>query len=145
MEHRIENEIKREICKFNDTLFSLIRNVDRELELDENTFTIIENSNKFLIFCAVKDYEKKDVGDPVCVVYDEDARRNSALPPVYYGRSLAQYRKVYEKTSGQCQIIKKKTKNNFRPEDSLWYYKLNGFVIYEKFDGSFGLSKNVMG
>jgi hypothetical protein len=142
MKKNIQFQIKNEICKFNNTIFNLINGVDNQLELDEETFTIIENSNKLLIFCAVKDYEEKKIGDPVCIVYDEGAVRDPNAPPVFYGRSLAQYRKVYEKSTGRCLVINKKKADQFLPENALWYYKINGHVIFENSDGSLGLSKN---
>lgn len=142
MRENIQSEIKAEICRFNDRIFNIINRVDRHLELDEETFTIIENSNKLLIFCAVKDYKKKKAGDPVCVVYDEGAVRDPDAPPVLYGRSLAQYKKVYEKSSGRCLTISKKVPDQFLPENVVWYYKMNGHVIFENPDGSVGLSKN---
>lgn len=62
MKKRIQYQIKSEICKFNDTIFNIINGADQRLELDEETFTIIENSNKLLIFCAVKNFEKRNRG-----------------------------------------------------------------------------------
>ena len=142
MGENIQSQIKAEICKFNERIFNIINGVDRQLELDEETFTIIENSNKLLIFCAVKNYKEKKIGDPVCIVYNEGAIRDPDAPPVFYGRSLAQYRKVYEKSSGRCLTINKKVSDQFLPEDAIWYYKINGHVIFENPDGSVGLSKN---
>ena len=142
MKENIKSQIKIEICKFNDTIFNIINKVDQRLDLDEETFTIIENSDKLLIFCAVKHFEEKKIGDPVCIVYNEGAIRDPGAPPVFYGRSLAQYRKVYEKSSGMCQIINKKKSDQFLPENAIWYYKINGHVIFENPDGSLGLSKN---
>lgn len=77
-------------------------------------------SNKLLIFCAVKNYKEKEIGDPVCVVYDEGAIRDPDAPPVLYGRSLAQYRKVYEKSTGRCLTINKEVSDQFLPEDATW-------------------------
>ncbi|MBU0991613.1 MAG: hypothetical protein KJ737_03875 [Proteobacteria bacterium] len=142
MSENIKYQIKGEICKFNDTIFSIIKEIDQKLDLDEETFTIIENSNKLLIFCTVKNFEAKKVGDPVCVIYNEGANREPDTQPVYYGRSLAQYRKVYEKSTGRCLIINKKKPDQFLPEDALWYYKINGHVIFENPDGSLGVSRN---
>lgn len=142
MKKSIQSQIKDEIIKFNDAIFNIINGVDQELELDEETFTIIENSNKLLIFCAVKNYKEKEIGDPVCVIYNEGAIRDPDAPPVLYGRSLAQYRKVYEKSAGRCLTINKKVSEQFLPEDATWYYKINGHVIFENSDGSVGLSKN---
>lgn len=142
MKESIQYQIKSEICKFNETMFNIIKDVDRKLELDEETFTIIENSDKLLIFCAVKNFEKKNVGDPVFVIYNEGAIRESDAPPVFYGRSLAQYRKVFENSTGQCSIISKETSDQFLPDDAVWYYKINGHVVFEKQDGSLGVSKN---
>jgi hypothetical protein len=141
MRKNAQTRIKTEICKFNDSIFSIINGIDRRLELDEETFTIIENSDKLVIFCAVKDFEEKSIGDPVCVVYDEGAVRAPGTPPVLYGRSLAQYRKVYEKSTGRCLVINKKKSDQFLPEKTTWYYKINGHVIFENPDGSLGLSK----
>jgi hypothetical protein len=143
MKRTIHSKIKTEICKFNDTIFNIINKVDRQLELDVETFTIIENFDKLLIFCAVKNFEEKKVGEPVCVIYNEGAIRDPEAPPVFYGRSLAQYRKVYEKSTGRCLVINKKKAEQFLPENSLWYYKINDHVIFENEDGSLGLSKNV--
>jgi len=142
MRENVQSRIKTEICKFNDSIFNIINGVDHQLELDEETFTIIENSNKLLIFCAVKNFEKKEIGDPVCIVYDEGAVRDPGTPPVLYGRSLAQYRKVYEKSTGRCLVINKKKPDQFLPEKTAWHYKINGHVIFENPDGSLGLSKN---
>jgi hypothetical protein len=142
MNNHPQSRIKSEICKFNDSIFNIINDVDRQLELDEETFTIIENSDKLLIFCAVKGFEKKAVGDPVCIVYDEGAVRDPGTPPMLYGRSLAQYRKVYEKSTGRCLVINKKTSDQFLPEKAAWYYKINGHVIFENPDGSLGLSRH---
>jgi hypothetical protein len=142
MKEKIQSRIKNEICKFNDSIFNIINGVDQALELDENTFTIIENSNKMLIFCAVKNFEKKEIGAPVCVIYNEGAIREPGEPPVFYGRSLAQYKKVYEKSTGECFVLKKKKSDKFLPENATWYYKINGHVIFENQDGSLGMSKN---
>jgi hypothetical protein len=142
MKEKIQYQIKSEICKFNDTIFNIINGADQRLELDEETFTIIENSNKLLIFCAVKNFEKKEIGDPVCIIYNEGAIRDPDEPPVFYGRSLAQYRKVYKKSTGRCLIINKNKPDHFLPDKALWYYKINGHVIFENRDGSLGLSKN---
>ena len=142
MRENIQSQIKAEICKFNERIFDIINGVDQQLELDEDTFTIIENSDKLLIFCAVKNYKEKKVGDPVCVVYNEGAVRDPDAPPVFYGRSLAQYKKVYEKSVGRCQTVSKQVPDRFLPENTTWYYKINGHVIFEYPDGSIGLSKN---
>jgi hypothetical protein len=142
MRSSVPLEIKYELCKFTDHIFNIINGVDRELELDAETFTIIENSNKLLIFCAVKDFEDKKIGDPVCVVYNEGAVRGSDELPVLYGRSLAQYRKVYQKSTGSCFVVNKKKTDQFLPEKARWYYKINRHVIFENQDGSFGLSKH---
>ncbi len=142
MRENVQSRIKTEICKFNDSIFNIINGVDRQLELDEETFTIIENSNKLLIFCAVKNFEEKEIGDPVCIVYDEGAVRDPGTPPVLYGRSLAQYRKVYEKSTGRCLVINKKQPDQFLPKETAWHYKINGHVIFENPDGSLGLSKD---
>ena len=142
MRESVQSRIKTEICKFNDSIFNIINGVDGQLELDEETFTIIENSNKLLIFCAVKNFEEKEIGDPVCIVYDESAVNDPGTPPVFYGRSLAQYRKVYEKSTGRCLVISKKTAEQFLPEKTSWYYKINGHVLFENPDGSLGLSKS---
>ena len=142
MSENIQSRIKTEICKFNDTIFDIINGVDRQLELDKEAFTIIENSHKLLIFCAVKDFRKKHVGDPVCIVYNEGAVREPDAPPVFYGRSFAQYRKVYEKSTSRCLVINKRESDKFLPENAIWYYKINGHVIFENPDGSLGLSKN---
>ena len=138
----IKYRIKNEICKFNDTIFSMIKNIDEHLDLDEESFTIIDNSNKLLIFCTVKNFEEKKIGDPVGVMYNEGADKKPGDPPVHYGRSIAQYRKVYENSTGKCHIINKKKSDRFLPKDALWYYKINGHVIFENQDGSLGLSKN---
>lgn len=142
MRDNIQSRIKTEIEKFNDTIFDIINGVDRQLELDKETFTIIENSNKLLIFCAVKNFKEKHVGDPVCIIYNEGAIRDPGSPPVYYGRSLAQYRKVFKKSTSRCLVINKKDSDQFLPENTIWYYKINGHVIFENPDGSLGLSKN---
>jgi hypothetical protein len=142
MKERVQHRIKSEICKFNDRIFSIIHGVDQQLDLDEETFTIIENSNKLLIFCAVKNFEKKEIGDPVCVIYDEGAIRDPSVPPVLYGRSLAQYGKVYEKSTSRCLVVNKEKPERFLPKDARWYYKINNHVIFENPDGSLGLSKN---
>jgi hypothetical protein len=144
MEEKIQSRIKKEICKFNDSIFNIINGVDQALELDEDTFTIIENSNKMLIFCAVKNFEEKEVGAPVCVIYNEGAIREPGAPPVFYGRSLAQYRKVYQKSTGECLVVNKKKSDQFFPENTTWYYKISGHVIFENRDGSFGVSKSEM-
>jgi hypothetical protein len=142
MREGIPCEIKTEICRFNDRIFHIINKVDNQLDLDEETFTIIENSNKLLIFCAVKKFETKKEGDPVCVVYNEGVVRDPGEPPVFYGRSLAQYRKVYRKSKAQCLVVNKQKKEMFLPENVRWYYKINGHVIFENLDGSLGLSRN---
>ena len=142
MRESVQSQIKAEICRFNDRIFNIINGVDRQLELDEETFTIIENSDKLLIFCAVKNYKEKKIGDPVCVVYNEGAIRTPDAPPVLYGRSLAQYKKVYKKSSGRCLTVNKEVSDQFLPENAVWYYKINGHVIFEKPDGSLGLMKN---
>ena len=142
MRESIQSRIKAEICTFNERIFNIMNGVDHQLELDEETFTIIENSNKLLIFCAVKNFKEKKIGEPVCVVYNEGAIRDPDAPPVFYGRSLAQYRRVYEKSVGRCLTIDKKVPDQFLPENAIWYYKINGHVIFENPDGSVGLSKN---
>lgn len=139
MNEDIENQIKSEICKFNESLFGLVKSIDDDLELDERTFTIIENSNKFLIFCAVKDLHEKKTGDPVCVIYNEDAERNPQTQPILFGRSLAQYKNIYKKSSGKCQTITKKLSDDFLPDDMLWSYSFRNYVIYQNHDGSYGL------
>ena len=112
MKKSIQSQIRTEICRFNEKIFNIINGVDHQLELDEDTFTIIENFDKLLIFCAVKNYKEKKVGDPVCVVYNEGAIRDSDAPPLFYGRSLAQYKKVYEKSVGRCLTISKRCRAN---------------------------------
>ena len=139
MESAIENQIKHEICKFNETLFGLVKEIDRELELDERTLTIIENSNKFLIFCAVKDLRGKQIGEPVCVIYNEDAERDPKTRPILFGRSLAQYKNIYEQSSGKCETIRKRVTDEFLPNDMLWSYSFRNYVIYQNLDGSYGL------
>ena len=142
MKVSIQSQIKTEICRFNEKIFDIINRVDQQLDLDEETFTIIENHDKLLIFCAVKNYKEKRIGDPVCVVYNEGAVRDPDAPPVFYGRSLAQYRKVYKKSVGKCLTVNKKVSDQFLPQNAIWYYKINGHVIFENSDGSIGLSKN---
>ena len=142
MRENIHSRIKNEICEFNDRIFNIINGVDNELELDEDTFTIVENSNKLLIFCAVKNYKDKKIGDPVCVIYNEGAPRDPDAPPVLYGRSFAQYKKVYKKSTGRCFTINKRVSDQFLPENAVWYYKINGHTIYENPDGSIGMIKN---
>ena len=141
MNQTIKEQINREICKFNDSIFNIIQGVDQQLELDKETFTIIENFDKLWIFCAVKNFEEKNIGDPVCVIYNEGAIRDPNASPIFYGRSLAQYRKVFEKSTGHCRIISKKKSDQFLPDNALWCYKINGHVIFENQDGSLGLIK----
>ena len=139
MESIIEKQIKNEIFKFNEKLFGLIRGISHHLELDEDTFTIIENSNKLLIFCAVKDVQTKGVGEPVCVIYNEDADGNWGKRPIAFGRSLAQYRKFYKGSKGKCETIIKKSVHDFCPMDAHWSYAFRDFILYQTRDGAYGL------
>lgn len=142
MNSMLENRIKNEIYQFNENLFDLIKGIDAELELDEETFTIIENSNKLLIFCAVKDLNEKRIGDSVSVIYNEDADVNPEIKHISFGRSLAQYRKFYQKSSGKCQTIQKKAPEFFLPDEMLWSYKFRNYFLYQHLDGSYGLCNN---
>ncbi|MBU0995108.1 MAG: hypothetical protein KJ737_21650 [Proteobacteria bacterium] len=142
MNHMLENRIKNEIYQFNENLFDLIKGIDEQLELDEETFTIIENSNKLLIFCAVKDLNEKRIGDSVSVIYNEDAEVNPEIKHISFGRSLAQYRKFYQKSSGKCQTIQKKAPEFFLPDETLWSYKFRNYFLYQNLDGSYGLCYN---
>ncbi len=142
MRETIKSQIRREICAFNDTIFNLLQEIDQRLELDKDTFTIIENSNRLWIFCTVKNFEEKKIGNPVCVIYSEDATKDTNTPPVPYGRFFAQYRRVYEKSTGRCCIIHKKESDQFLPKNALWYYKINGHIIFETHDGILGLAKH---
>ncbi|MBU0993275.1 MAG: hypothetical protein KJ737_12340 [Proteobacteria bacterium] len=139
MKAMLENRIKDEIFRFNENLFGLIKGIDTHLELDEETFTIIENSNKFLIFCAVKELHEKEIGEPVCVIYNEEGDADPKTKRISFGRSLAQYRRYYKKTAGQCQTIQKKVPDDCLPDDILWSYRFRNYIIYQNLDGSYGL------
>lgn len=142
MDGMLENSIKNEINKFNENLFDLLKGIDERLELDEETFTIIENSNKLLIFCAVKDLHKKKIGDPVSVLYNEDAKVNPEMKRIPFGQSLSQYRNLYQASSGKCYTIKKKASKNFLQIETCWSYKFKNYYLYQNFDGSYGLCNN---
>lgn len=141
----IETQIKKEIFKFNETLFDLVQGIDRQLELDEETLTIIENSNKLLIFCAVKELDAKKPGDKVSVIYNEEADGNGASPTtpqrISFGRSLAQYRRYYKNSKGECQTIQKKETLDYLPEQIRWSYQFKDFILYQNMDGSYGLCR----
>ena len=142
MNEMLESRIKNEIYKFNDNLFNLMKGIDERLELDKETFTIIENSNKLLIFCAVKDLQRKNIGDSVSVIYTEDAYINPEMKNISFGQSLSQYRKFYQTSSGKCHTISKKASINFFPVKTLWSYRFKTYFLYQNLDGSYGLCNN---
>lgn len=141
MESIIEAQIKEEIFRFNQTLFNLVKGIDRQLDLDEETLTIIENSNKLLIFCAVKDIDTKQVGEKVSVIYNEEAsaETNPFMPRISFGRSLAQYGRYYRSSKGACHTIQKKETMASVPEAIRWSYQFRHFILYQNMDGSYGL------
>ena len=142
MKDILENRIKNEIYQFNERLFELIKGIDKRLDLDEDTFTIIENSNKLLIFCAVKELHEKKTGDSVSVIYNEDADGNQRMNRISFGGTLAQYRKFYQKSSGKCQTIQKEAPGSFLPDEILWSYKFKNYCLYQNLDESYGLCNN---
>lgn len=146
MESIIEAQIKKEIFRFNATLFDLVKGIDRQLDLDEETLTIIENSNKLLIFCAVKDIDSKKAGETVSVIYNEEADcgTNPFVQRISFGRSLAQYGRYYRNSKGACQTIPKKESMAYVPETIRWSYQFRNFILYQNMDGSYGLCKKAM-